>query len=244
MEFYGISKPSSHASLGFNVAGRVSAVMVKDGDHVSPGDILAEQDGSVLDARIAQLRLEAKSMVEVEASQAELAQREQDVKKIDQAHRKGAATDLELERAELEVVISRYRVQAAREKREMSALKLAEAEEERKQYTLRSSIKGRVENLVLTVGEAPRPMEPLLSVVNCDPLWIEVPLPLSYAAPLSVGGRVTVKFPDGSSGKAEILFIASVADAASDTVAVRLTMANPDNRRAGERVAIFMDGSE
>lgn len=244
VEFYGISKPSSLASLAFGVAARTTSVLVKDGDVVSPGDVLAEQDGSVLDARIAQLRLEANSQVEVEASRAELAQREQDLKKIDQAHQKGAATDLELERAELEVVISRYRVQAAREKKEMAALKQKEAEEERKQYTLRSSIKGRVEKLALTVGEAPRPMEPVLTVVNCDPLWIEVPLPLGRAAPLAEGGRVAVKFPDGTSGTADILFIASVADAASDTVEVRLSIANPANRRAGERVAIFLDGSE
>ena len=242
MEVYGISKPSSYASLGFSVAGRVVSVLVKDGDFVSPGDVLAEQDGGVLDARIAQLRLEAASMVEVDASRAELAQREQDVKKISQAHQKGAATDLELERAELEVVISRFRVQAAQEKREMAALKLAETQEERKQLFLRSSIQGRVENLALTVGEAPRPMEPVLVVVNCDPLWIEVPLPLMQAATLSSDDKVTVRFLDGTIENAGILFIASVADAASETVAVRLALPNPANRRAGERVSIVLPG--
>lgn len=244
VEFYGISKPSSQASLGFSVSGRVTSVKVKDGDYVSPGDILAEQDVSVLDARIAQLRHEANSMVEVEASQAELTQREQDVKKITQAHGKGAATDLELERAKLEVVISRYRVKAAEEKREMAALKLAEAEAERKQYVLSSSIQGRVENLVLTVGEAPKPMEPILVVVNCNPLWIEVPLPLMRAASLKQDAEVTVRFQDGSDDKAKVLFIASVGDAASDTVPVRLVMPNPDNRRAGERVGILLPGAD
>ena len=241
-EFYGISRPSSQASLGFGVSGRVTAVLVEDGDFVEPGDVLATQNVAVLDARIAQLKLEAESMVEIEASKAELVQREQDVKKISQAHKKGAATDLELERAELEVVISRYRVKAAEEKKAMAGLKLAEAEEERTLYVLKSSIRGRVENLVLTVGEAPRPNEPVLAVVNCDPLWIEVPLPIADAAPLKTGMEMTVRFQDGGVDKAKVLFIASVGDAASDTVPVRLVMPNLGNRRAGERVGIVLSG--
>ena len=240
LECYGQSHPSSQALLGFTVSGRVTEVMVRDGDFVNPGDVLAEQDGSVLDARIAQYHLESESVVEIEASKAELAQREQDLKKIRQAHDKGAATDLELEQAGLEVVISEFRVKAAEEKKAMAGLKLAEAEEEREQLYLKSPIKGRIESLKLTAGEAPKPMEPVLMVVNCDPLWIEVPTPLAQATPLEQGRELTVRFPDGGSEQAEVLFISSVADSASDTVAVRLVLPNPDNRRAGERITVIL----
>lgn len=243
LECYGISKPSSEATLGFTASGRVRAVQVRDGDFVNPGDLLAEQDGDVQDARIAQMRLEAESMVEIDASKAELEQRIQDQKKISQAHQKGAATDLELERADLEVVISRFRVKAAEEKKAMATLKLAEAEEERKLFYLKSSIRGRVENLNLVVGEAPRPMDPIVSIVACDPLWIEVPLPLVHAAPLSPGDKIPVRFHDGTTDQASVLFISSVADAASETVAVRLVLPNPANRRAGERVTITIPES-
>lgn len=241
-EYYGISRPSSEASLSVTHAGRIISVRVVDGDYLQPGDPIAEQDGSVLDARMEQLRLEASSMVEIEASEAELAQREQDLKKIKQAHEKGAATDLELERAELEVVISRYRVKAAEEKRDMAGLKLKEAEAERKQYYLNSSVSGRVENLRLVEGESPRPNEPVMTLVNVDPLWIEVPLPLSEADTLSRDSEVTIRFPDGTTGKATVLFVSSLADPASETLPVRLTMPNPEKRRAGERVGIALPG--
>lgn len=243
MDYYGISRPSSEAALGFSVAARVTKVNVVDGDFVNPGDILAEQDVSVLDARIEQLRLEASSVVEIEASKAELGQRIQDLKKIRQAHEKGAATDLEFERAELEVVISRYRVKAAEEKREMAELKLKEAEAERKQYVLVSSVKGRIEKLKLVEGEAPRQNEPVLMVVNCDPLWIEVPLPLARADSLRTGQEMEVRFPNGGAARATVLFISSLADAASETQTIRLSMPNPDQRRAGERVGISLSGS-
>lgn len=240
MEYYGISKPSSEAAIGFSVPGRVTAVLIKDGDQVKPGDLLAEQDGSVLDARIEQMRLEAGSSVEIDASKAALAQREQEVKKIKQAHEKGSATDLELERAELEVVISRFRVKAAEEKRDMAVLKLKEAEAERNQLYLKSSVPGRIEKLRLELGEAPKPMEPVMLIVNCDPLWIEVPLPLADATALKPGMDVKVRFPDGSRGDGRVLVISSVADAASETVSAKLTMPNPENRRAGERVGIIL----
>ena len=243
MDHYGISKPSSEAALGFSVPGRVIAVRVEDGVQVKPGDLLAEQEGKVLDARIAQMRLEAESRVEIDAAKAALEQREQDLEKILQAHDKGAATDLELDRARLEVVISRYRVTAAEEKRDMAVLKLREAEAERDQLYLRSSIAGRIEKLRLVVGEAPKPMEPVLMVVNCDPLWIEAPLPLAAAIGLKPGMEAGIRFPDGSSGTATVLVISSVADAASETVSARLTMANPSSRRAGERVTITIPGA-
>lgn len=243
MEYYGISRPSSQAMLSVTTAGKVTKVLVVDGDFVKPGDLLAEQDGSVLDARIDQLRLEAASMVEIDASKAELAQREQDLKKINQAHEKGAATDLERERAELEVVISRYRVKAAEEKRLMSALKLKEVEAERNQLHLVSSVTGRVESLRLVEGEAPRPNEPIMTVINVDPLWIEVPLPLSRVDALSVDSEVMVRFPNGNEAVARVLFISLLADAASETLAIRLAMPNPELHRAGERVGIVLPGA-
>ena len=240
MEYYGISRPSSQAMLSVTTAGKVTRVLVVDGDFVKPGDLLAEQDGSVLDARIEQLRLEGASTVEIDASRAELAQREQDLKKIGQAHEKGAATDLERERAELEVVISRYRVKAAEEKHLMAALKLKEAEAERNQLQLASSVTGRVEGLRLVEGEAPRPNEPVMTVINVDPLWIEVPVPLARVDELSVGTELPVRFPNGTTGVARVLFISLLADAASETLAVRLGMPNPELRRAGERVGIIL----
>lgn len=237
-ELYGISKPSAEAALSFTTPGRVIAVHVRDGDRVSTGQILAEQDGTVLDARINQVRLESESTVEVEAAKAELAQREQELKKIGQAHDKGAATDLERERAALEVVISGFRVKAATEKRTMASHHLEELQAERKLLYLRSPTDGLIEKLQVEAGEAPKAMEPVLWVVDCEPLWIDVPVPLRIADKLTPESPLDLTFPDGTRSTGKVLVISSVADAASETVPVRIVMPNPEGRRAGERVGI------
>lgn len=245
VELYGISKPSAEVAMGFTAPGRVAAVNVPAGGRVKAGDVIAEQDSQVLDARIQQIALESASTVEVDAAKAELAQRRQELVKISQVHEKGAATDLELERAELEVVIGGFRVTAAEEKRLMASHRLEELRAERDLLFLKSPIDGIVEKLQIETGESPQSMEPVVLIVNCDPLWIEVPAPLPAAAHMNINDEIAIIYPDKSAGVGKVAVISQVADSASETVLIRIDVPNPAWRRAGERVGILLpEGSE
>lgn len=239
-ELYGISKPSAEVAMGFTSYGRVVAINVLVGGKVKAGDIIAELDGQVLDARIRQASLESQSSVEVDAARAELTQRKQELEKITQVHERGAATDLERERAELEVAIGGFRVTAAEEKRTMAAYRLEEMRAERDLLCLKSPIDGIIEKLQVEIGEAPQNMEPVVLVVNCDPLWIEVPVPLDIAADMRVGDGIDIRYPDNTGGTGKVAVISRVADPASETVLIRIDVPNPEWRRAGERVRIAL----
>jgi RND family efflux transporter MFP subunit len=238
VDLFGISKPSAEAAMGFTSPGRVVAVNVLVGGKVKAGDTIAELDGRVLDARIKQVSLESQSSVEVDAAQAELAQRKQELQKITQVHERGAATDLELERAALEVAIGGFRVAASEEKRTMATYRLEEMRAERDLLYLRSPIDGIIEKLLVETGEAPQNMEPVVLVVNCDPLWIEAPVPLAIVAGMKVGDEIQIAYPDKSAGNGKVAVISQVADSASETVLIRIDVPNPEWRRAGERIKI------
>lgn len=241
LEVYGISKPSAEVGMGFTSAGRVASVNVQVGDAVKAGDVIAEQDCRVLDARIKQVALEATSTVEIDAARAELAQREQELVKISQVHEKGAATDLERERAELEVTIGKFRVSASEEKRELASYRLEELRAERDMLAIKSPVDGYVEKLLIEAGESPQAMEPVVWIVDCDPLWIEAPVPFAAIAEIAIGDMLDVMFPmEETPEKGTVAVISRVADSASETVLVRIDVPNQRGRKAGLRVRIFL----
>ena len=88
--------------------------------------------------------------------------------------------------------------------------------------------------------ESVEALAPVIRVVQNDPLWIDVPVPLSLARELKVGSRVKILFSEtgATSAEGKVIYAASVADAASDTRRVRVEVPNSQRRIAGERVLV------
>ena len=81
----------------------------------------------------------------------------------------------------------------------------------------------------------------MIQLVKTDPLWIDVPVPLTQAKKLTLGQEVLVTFPEAEpvrSPNGRVIHISAVADAASDTLGVRIEVANPLGRPAGERLTV------
>jgi multidrug resistance efflux pump len=100
---------------------------------------------------------------------------------------------------------------------------------------------GLIEDVSVEAGESIGTLGPVIRLVQNDPLWIDVPVPMTQASTLEVGQNVWVTFPAAAATpapNAQIINIATVADAASDTLRVRIEVPNPTKRPAGERVAV------
>ena len=75
--------------------------------------------------------------------------------------------------------------------------------------------------------------------MRTDPLWIDVPVPLDQAAALAVGRTARVRFPRAASDAAgKVIRISRLADAARETLEVRVEVPNGSARPAGEQVAV------
>jgi RND family efflux transporter MFP subunit len=237
-EIYALTEPSSDIVMSFTVAGRVENIPVREGQAVAGGDLLIELNADALKQRQAQLTLEAENRAEVLAAEAELKQKRQDLIKLEQTFSKGAATQIELEHARLDVEISTYQLAAAEHEKAVAALKKAEVAAELREYRLFSPISGLVERLDLEVGETAKVSEEAVRVVALDPLRAEADVPLAYYAELAPGRVWPVTFPGGEILNGTVVFRGAVADSASGTVRVRLEVKNPENRHAGERVIL------
>ena len=245
-----ITKPSADIELAFVKGGRVAEVLVKEGDTVKEGQLLAGQDDKVEQIQVLQLKAKAGNKTRVEASKTELLQKGEDLKKVEGAKKKGAATDWEVEHARLDVSIGRLNLQLATFEHEQDRRKYEEAKADLERLRLLSPIDGQVEEVTIEPGESPQPMKLAVRVVKTDPLWIDIIAPLALARDLKPGQTATVVFPGhgadrvGQRLEGRIIFVSAVARAGSDTLRVRVEVANPGRRPAGERVGVSFSGLE
>ena len=241
-----VTKPSADIELSFVRGGRVAEVLVKEGDAVKAGQLLASQDDKVEQIQLLQLKAKAGNQTRILAAEAEMLQKEEDLKKIEGARKKGAATDWEVEHARLNVRIAQLSLQLARFEHEQDRQKYEEAKADVDRMRLVSPIDGRVEEVAVEPGESAQPMKNAVRVVKTDPLWIDVIAPLALARELKTGQPALTIFPGhgaqdvGQRMEGRISFVSAVARAASDTLRVRVEVPNPEQRPAGERVSVSL----
>jgi multidrug efflux pump subunit AcrA (membrane-fusion protein) len=200
-----ITAPSADISLSFVQAGRVDHILVKEGDKIEADAVVMQQYDAVESAYLDQKKV--------------------DLARLELAKQRGAATDLEVEHAKLEVKIAEVRVENMK---------------------LKSPIEGFVEKVDVEVGESVQALVEVIRIVRTDPLWIDVHVPQQKAFAVKLDEIANVMFPEPRSAEfpGKVIFIARAADAASDTLRVRIEVPNQEGRPSGEHVVVSFTGGK
>lgn len=240
-----ITNPSSDITLSYVQPGRIAKVHFTEGAWVKAGQVLVQQDDAVEQIQLAQLQAASADTTQIQASEASLAQKRVDLQKLEKAAAQNAATELEVEHAKLSVKMAELSLQLAMFEHEQAKRKYDEVKVQVEKMRLGSPIDGRIEKIHVEAGESINALTDVVRVVQIDPLWIDVPVPLIQAMDLSAGKMVKVLFPNPNKASVEgsIVYIAAVADAASGTLRVRIEVPNKSNRPAGEHVEIIFAAS-
>lgn len=244
----GITLPSRRLKLQFYSPGLVREVLVQAGQEVQPGEVLAVQDDSIEVKQLEGLKIEAESLLTVAAQKTDLAQKQVTLARKKRMHEQGrAASDEEVEQAQLDVDLAVIRVELADQERLLKSIE-AQKQEVRIELMKRTSpIKGVVEMITVREGEFAdinRP-EGAIVVVQNDPLWVELlDLSSKQVKDLKLGQELEVIHDGEPMEMAKIIYVASVVDAASDTRLVRLAMPNPTGRASGLHVQVKMPGAQ
>ena len=247
LEVEAITKPSADVLLSFVRGGNIAQVLVKEGDIVDAGEVMARQVDEVEKLQLLQWEEKAENMTGIEAVEAELAQKRQDLEKLTWAQKEGAVTDWEVDHAKLEILTSEITLRQAEFDLKQAKLQRDELRAQLKLLTINSPISGRVEEVLIEQGESAQPLNPVIRVVKINPLWIDVPVPISYAVTLVKGQTAAVRLSEGhdnmdlANADVKIINVSAVADAASDTLRVRIELSNLKNRPAGERVTLIFE---
>lgn len=238
-EHHAITRPSSAPVMSFPLTGKVAKVLVQQGDRVKKGQPLIQLDDSVEALELQALQEQAEQKIRVEAAEKSLDQKRVELEKKEWAYKRKAATELEVKQARLDVDIAELSLQLSKFQRTQDRLKYLQAKARLDRMTLRSEVDGLVENVLVEPGEVVTHETKAIRVVQIDPLWLDVPVPMGQAAHLQAGAVARVTFSIGQASRdGKVLHVAAVADAASRTRTVRVELPNPDGRAAGEHVTV------
>ena len=238
-EIEAVTKPSADIELSFVRPGKIGEVLVKEGEAVKAGQILARLDDKVEQIQLLQLKAKATNRTKILAAEAELLQKKEDLKKLEEARKKGAATDWEVEHARLNVEIGLHSLELAKFEHEQDRLKYEENQAEVERMRLVSPINGLVEDVTIEVGQSAQPLKTVIRVVDVDPLRVDVLAPIALAERLKPNQTAYVSFPgasgqtDRQQGQGHIAFISAFSRAGSDTLRVRLEIPNQARGQPG-----------
>ena len=234
----GVTQALREARLSLNAAGRVEAVMVKEGDRVRRGDLLLHLDRSLeeLELRRRQVMLDDHSRLD-ELRRRELTLGEQ-VVNARKLFESGGMSRKQAEDEELawQSNVAERKALEFGKLREKIELDLARESHERRH--LRSPIDGVVTKVGLRVGESATPNEPVLTVVDVSRVRFNGTFPVSSLSPLRTGQSVSIRLGmDGGSvlRQAKVIFVSPVTDSSSGLVEL---IAEFDNRDGSVRPGI------
>jgi len=249
------------ALAAFQIAGRVSRVLVDEGQPVAKGQVLAELDAT--DYRNGYDAAKAQADAAQAASQkaqAGLRPQELEQARIDferwqdeykrmkflYDHKSLAANDFQKIEAGYKAAEQRYEMarqgarvedkEAAGGQYRAAAAQMREAGKRLADCQLRAPIAGFVGMRRIDVGDTVAAGTPVIGVLDLNPVKVRVAIPESEIGKVREGARATVTIPslDGRLFEGKVEAVGVAADPASRTYTVKIAVANPERLlRAG-----------
>ncbi len=191
--------------LAAETAGRVEKVSVREGEHVQAGQVIAQIDVTALDAGVARARAAFQLYDE-------------------QVRRR--------ERLFSEQIISEEELDQIRTEKVQAREALRQAEIEYNRGLVRAPGPGRVNDVLIEVGEFVDRGQVVIELVNIDKVKVQVQVPEMDVRFLEIGQPVQVKVDafQGQQFSGFIDFIAYRGDPATKTFRTQVVLENPEGR--------------
>lgn len=226
-DFETFLEPNQTVDMAALQRDRIIEFHVSDGQQVEKGQLLAIFDDRVLKAQLKLLQTAAAFRGSVDSARALVALRHSRISTLEKLQAAGNVRPLEMENSRTELTIAEARLEEEREK-----IKYKEAEQQVilaqiEQKKLYSPFKGVVTRIFKSEGALVSGVstEPILTVVQLDPLIAEFHLQPFYAAQLQKDTSVLLH-KGQETIEAQVTFISPVIDSQSGTIAVRMEIPN------------------
>ncbi len=222
-------------------AGRLKSVEVEVGATVESGALLARLEEDVQRTRVDMAQRLADSTLDVELSQKRAAHAVYEQERLEKLSATGVGSPDELADARLETVISDLQWRIAQRDHELAVQDLALQRFLLEQHLIRAPFPGYIAARLKEAGESVDLDEPVLTLVQLDPLKVVIDCPLVQLPALQGCGQVLVRpaEPALAPRAARVSLVSRTVDPGSQTVRVELVLPNPDGAwRAGMYVGI------
>jgi len=224
-----VIEPHMVIDLSSRTDGIVDTIDVERGDLVEAGQVVVQLESDVERASVEYARAAAQAESDLLAGQVSMGFAERRRERLESLYVEKVLSSDQMDEMETEAELSKLQVGQARERNRLAKLELRRAQQVLEQHTLRSPIDGVVVQRFLAPGESVEE-KPILRLGQIDPLRVEVIVPVSYFGAIDIGQQAIVspERPIQDSYTADVTIVDRVADAASGTFRVRLSLPNPD----------------
>ena len=233
--------PGHSRSLSFLCDGRVAAVLVREGSVVKARQVLVRLDDAAQREELARLMADAKNTIHLQAADRKSEAARAELKRVQMLADRAAVSAADVAKAEAVVVAAQLEIELAKANLLAGRHRAREAEIRLEATRLTSPIDGRVERVLVSVGEAVRALTPVVRIVKAgnDPLRVQAHLPITWAMNCKPGQVVLVLFEGrGPAARGKVLRVSATVDAKTGRVPVELEVPNPTGRPAGEKVRV------
>ncbi len=240
-EVEGFTTPYRVLNIAAPDPGVVDELLVREGDRVRRGDVLARLDNEVHLALLAIAKAGMELKGRLTAAQAELAMRQTRHDKLVELNDEVHLRPEEIERSQSDLEIARGNALAAQEELLLKRLEYERIKAQINRRHIRAPIDGVVSTILKQQGEFAAANDPdLLVLVQLDPLYAEFAVPRSDVVRLRLDDTINVFFADVTEpARGTIEFISPLTDAESGTVHVKVKIPNSNDRyRSGDRCSL------
>jgi RND family efflux transporter MFP subunit len=231
VEVTAFSMPFRELDVASEIGGVLTAVHVEEGDDVTEGQALAEFKADVLQAGL------AVGEARVKAAGVELASDESSYEILNSEYERAlklleqkVMSEQQYNKARLDMELARWRVESAKAAQRVAELSVAFNRAQLEQTVVRAPITGRVFRVLKRAGEAVEVNGPVMKIVSVDPLYVIGYVPVATSGRIKVGMKAVATLENMADKplEATVAVVDPVADAASGTYRVKLTLPNPD----------------
>lgn len=224
-----VINPYRTIEMSSAVPGVLENVRVVHSQFVERGQVVAELEAGVERATVALAERRTAIRADTEVGLINLEFDERERQRMDSLYQKKAITFRHKDDADREARLSALRLEQARDLEDIRELELVRARAQLKQKIVRSTIDGFVSQVYREAGEYVED-QPILQVVQIDPLLVEAIVPMTLFGRIQAGMEAEVA-PEIGAGRiypARVTVVDRIGDAASGTFGVRLELPNPD----------------
>ena len=243
-----IVEPSQVVELGTSVPGVIEEMLYERNAFINAGDIVARLDSrlEIATLELASARADIDTSLNLRKENADFGLRTQ--RRNQKLFKEDTISEQDMDKVRTETYIAQLQARQEEDNLRIAQLEAERARQALEQRTVRAPITGVIMEKYKNVGEYVE-AEPVYRIANLDPLHVELIVPVKHLGKIERGMTaqiaIDVEQQSESSHIAVVKSVDRVADAASGTFGVLLSMPNSGLRiPSGVRCQLTFDSEE
>ncbi|HEY1921222.1 MAG TPA: efflux RND transporter periplasmic adaptor subunit [Tepidisphaeraceae bacterium] len=226
------------------IQGRLQQLLVKEGDAVTKGELLAVIQPQEQQADLAYYASSRQQMAaQVTQAEADLEIAELTLKRDEPLFKQQAVSAQEYDQARTSVEAAKARVESLKRQTEAAAAQMEKATVQLGYTNILAPITGIVDTRAALQGEVVNPGQAIVTLINLDDLWVRADVEETYIDRVRLGDKLQVTLPSGATLEGTVYYRSADADFATQrdvsrtkrdirTFEIRLRCDNSDRRLA------------